>query len=164
MIRLDLKREPHWLDLGHDVRLQVRPCTTALMMAARAEVQRAASSSAGDIEAAGIRAAALIKALARFAVLDWEGIGDAAGNAAPVAPEGIDALMDLWPIASAFESAYLGPALLLDAEKNALGPAPSGTSAAGQRIAKAALSSTGHAPGASPAATDDAALTSSTRR
>ena len=40
MIRLDLKREPHWLDLGHGVRLHVRPCTTALMMAARAEVQR----------------------------------------------------------------------------------------------------------------------------
>ena len=35
MIRLDLKRDPHWLDLGHGVRLHVRPCTTALMMAAR---------------------------------------------------------------------------------------------------------------------------------
>ena len=44
MIRLDLKREPHWLDLGHGVRLHVRPCTTALMMAARAEVQRASVS------------------------------------------------------------------------------------------------------------------------
>jgi hypothetical protein len=118
MIRLDLKREPHWLDLGDGVRLHVRPCTTALMMAARAEVQRAAISSASDVEAAGIRTAALIKALARLAVLDWEGIGDAAGSAAPVTPESVDALMDLWPIASAFESAYLGPALLLDEEKN----------------------------------------------
>ena len=34
-------------------------------------------------------------------------------------PEGIDALLDLWPIAEAFERLYLGPALLLDAEKNA---------------------------------------------
>jgi hypothetical protein len=118
MIRLDLKREPHWLDLGHGVRLHVKPCTTALMMAARAEAQRAAISSASDSEAAGIRSAALIKALARLAVLDWQGIGDATGNAAPVTPESVDALMDLWPIASAFESAYLGPALLLDAEKN----------------------------------------------
>ena len=41
MIRLDLKREPHWLDLGHGVRLRVKPCTTALMMAARVETQRA---------------------------------------------------------------------------------------------------------------------------
>lgn len=119
MIRLDLKREPHWLDLGHGVRLHVRPCTTALMMAARGEVQRAAITPANETEAAGIRTAALVKALARLAVLDWEGIGDAAGSAAPVTPESVDALMDLWPIASAFESAYLGPALLLDAEKNA---------------------------------------------
>jgi hypothetical protein len=118
MIRLDLKREPYWLDLAHGVRLHVRPCTTALMMAARAEVQRAAISSASDSEAAGIRSAALIKALARLAVLGWEGIGDATGSAAPVTLESVDALIDLWPIASAFESAYLGPALLLDEEKN----------------------------------------------
>lgn len=42
MIRLDLKCEPHWLDLGPGVRVHVRPCTTALTMAARAEVQPAA--------------------------------------------------------------------------------------------------------------------------
>ena len=84
MIRLDLKREPHWLDLGHGVRLYVRPLTTALMMAARAEAQRADTSSASDTEAAGVRTAALIKALARLAVLDWQGIGDAAGSAVPV--------------------------------------------------------------------------------
>ena len=65
-----------------------------------------------------------------------DGVGDAEGNAVPVTPEGIDALMDLWPIASAFENAYLAPALLLDAEKNACRPAPVGTSAAGPRSAR----------------------------
>jgi hypothetical protein len=40
------------------------------MMTARAEVQRAAISTASDTEAAGIRTTALIKALARLAVLD----------------------------------------------------------------------------------------------
>ena len=138
MIRLDLKREPHWLDLDHGVRLHVRPCTTALMMAARVEAQRTASLSASDSETAGIRTAALIKALARLAVIDWQGVGDAAGSAVPVTPENIDALMDLWPIASAFESTYLGPALLLDAEKNASGPVPNGTSAAGPSTAATA--------------------------
>ena len=39
-------------------------------------------------------------------------------NRRAVTPEGIDALLDLWPIAEAFERLYLGPALLLDAEKN----------------------------------------------
>ena len=89
MICLNLKREPHWLDLGHGVRLHVRPCTTALMMAARTEAQRTATSSVSDSEAAGIRTAALIKALARLAVLDWEGIGDFAGSVAPVTPESV---------------------------------------------------------------------------
>lgn len=63
MIHLDLKREPHWLDLGHGVRVHVRPCTTALMMAARAEVQRAIVPSQNETEAAGDRTAALVKAL-----------------------------------------------------------------------------------------------------
>jgi len=164
MIRLDLKREPHWLDLGHGVRLHVKPCTTALMMAARAEAQHTSAAGRSGGEAAGLRSTALLKALARSAVLDWEGVGDAEGHLAPLTPEGVDALLDLWPIASAFESAYLGPALLLDAEKNALGLAPNGTSAAGRNIAPAALNSTGPAPAASPAATASAAHTSNTSR
>ncbi len=164
MIHLDLKKEPHWLDLGHGVRLQVRPCTTALMMAARAEAQRATIASASGSEAAGIRTAALIKALARLAVLDWDGVGDAAGTAVPVTLENVDALMDLWPIASAFESAYLGPALLLDAEKNASGPAPNGTSVAGPSTAAAVPRRTDPAPAASLDATGTAAPTSNTSR
>jgi hypothetical protein len=118
MIRLDLKREPHWLDLGHGVRLHVRPCTTALMMAARAEVQRAAAPSQNETQAAGERTAALVKALGRLGIQDWQGVGDADGKALPVTPDGIDALLDLWPMAQAFERLYLGPVMLLDEEKN----------------------------------------------
>jgi hypothetical protein len=137
MIRLELKREPTWLDLGHGVRVHVRPCTTALVMAARAAVVRGgdqydetaagqsaeASASAkapADTSAkAGEQTAALVKTLARLAVDDWEGVGNAEGEPAKVTPEGVEALMDLWPIAESFERQYLGPALLLDAEKNA---------------------------------------------
>jgi hypothetical protein len=111
MIRLDLKREPYWLDLVPGVRMHVRPCTTALIMAARA---RAADAN-GD---AGTRTAALLRALAILAIDAWEGIGDDAGEAAPVSPDAIAAIMDLWPVAEAFERLYLGPAMVLDAEKN----------------------------------------------
>ena len=135
MIRLILKREPHWLDLGHGVRVHVRPCTTALMMAARAEVQRSAELSLSETQAAGERTAALVKALGRLGIQDWQGVGDADGEPVPLTPEGVDALLDLWPMAEAFERLYLGPALLLDEEKNAFAPAPTGTSAAGQDIA-----------------------------
>jgi hypothetical protein len=140
MIRLDLNREPFWLDLGHGVRVHVRPCTTALMMAARAEVQRSAEFSLNETQAAGERTTALVKALGRFGIQAWEGVGDAEGEPVPVTPDGIDALLDLWPMAEAFERLYLGPALLLDEEKNALGPVPNGTSAAGRDTAATAPS------------------------
>ena len=117
MIRLDLKREPYWLDLGHGVRLHVRPCTTALVMAARAAVARGADARP-DETAAGTLTAAFVKTLARLAVDAWEGVGDAEGKPTAVTLEGIEALMDLWPIADAFERQYLGPALLLEEEKN----------------------------------------------
>ena len=135
MIRLDLKREPHWLDLGHGVRVHVRPCTTALMMAARAEAQRSPVPSTNEAQAAGERTAALVKALGRLGIQAWEGVGDTDGEPVPLTPEGIDALLDLWPMADAFERLYLGPALLLDAEKNAFAPAPNGTSAGARDIA-----------------------------
>jgi len=131
MIRLDLKREPHWLDLGRGVRVHVRPCTTALMMAARAEVQRSAMPSTNETQAAGERTAALVKALGRLGIQEWEGVGDAEGEPMRLSLEGVDALLDLWPMAEAFERLYLAPALLLDVEKNAFAPAPNGTSAAG---------------------------------
>jgi hypothetical protein len=118
MIRLDLQREPHWLELGHGVRVEVRPCTTALMMAARAEVQRTPVSPTIEAQAAGERTAALVKTLGRLGIQEWDGVGDADGKALPVTPDGIDALLDLWPMAEAFERLYLGPALLLDEEKN----------------------------------------------
>lgn len=128
MIRLDLTREPWWLDLGHGVRVHVRPCTTALVMAARAAVARGADPGIAEpsldipidaVAKMGERTAAFVKALARLAVDDWEGVGDAKGKPAKVTPDGVAALMDLWPLAEAFERQYLGPALLLDAEKNA---------------------------------------------
>ena len=118
MLRLDLKREPHWLDLGHGVRVQVRPCTTALVMAARAARRPDRRCRPMHPHALGTRTAGFLKALGRLAIEAWEGVGDAAGEPAAVTPEGIDALLDLWPIAEAFERLYLGPALLLDAEKN----------------------------------------------
>jgi hypothetical protein len=111
MIRLDLKREPYWLDLVPGVRVRVRLCTTAMVMAARADVL-GTSGNAGAITAA------LLKALAVAAIEDWEGVGYEDGQPATVTPEAVAAVMDIWPIAEAFERLYLGPAMVLDAEKN----------------------------------------------
>jgi hypothetical protein len=92
----------------------------------------------GDLGDDNARGAALLKALARATIIDWEGIGDEAGTPIPPTPERIDALLDLYPVFRAFETAYFLPALVLDAEKNASAPAPNGTSAAAPNTAAAA--------------------------
>lgn len=125
MIRLELSPEPQWLDLGHGVRLNLLPLTTALMVATRAD------PAVQDLDPEGSndeRAAVFAGALARRAVVDWEGVGDADGNVLPVSPEGIDALLSLWPIFEAFNMHYVSRGMLLDAEKNASAPSPTGTS------------------------------------
>ena len=110
MIKLDLKREPYWLDIADGLRLSVRPASSALIMGARV----AALKDEG-VE----RGTALLRQLALLAILAWEGVGDAEGLEAPVTNETVLALMDLWPVAEAFERLYLLPSLILDQEKNA---------------------------------------------
>ncbi|MCW5716278.1 MAG: hypothetical protein KIS68_00455 [Bauldia sp.] len=127
MIRLDLSREPRWLDLGHGVRLRLAPLTTALMAAARGDP---AVSDLPEGASNETLAVAMAKALARIAVEDWEGVGDADGNPVPVTPEGIDALLDILPLFEAFQLRYVSKGLLLEQEKNASAPSPNGTSAA----------------------------------
>jgi hypothetical protein len=80
-------------------------------------------------------ALAMAKAVARRAVLDWEGVGDDQGNPVPVSPEGIDALLDIWPVFEAFQTSYVARGLILDAEKNASAPLPNGPSAGASDIA-----------------------------
>jgi hypothetical protein len=74
------------------------------------------------------RALVFAKAIAWRAVSEWEGVGDADGNPAPLTPEGIDALLEVWPIFEAFQAVYVSKGLLLDAEKNVSAPSPTGTS------------------------------------
>lgn len=114
MIRLDLKREPYWLDLGHGVRVHVRPATTAIVMAARV----AALKDTEEAADAGARSAALIKKLAELAIMAWGGVGNSEDSPAEVTPDAVAALMDLWPLADAFERLYLAPTLILEQEKN----------------------------------------------
>ena len=143
MLRLNLTHEAQWLDLGHGVEILVAPMTTALMMAARKEAQGQitlpnepdADDTALDTD--GI-ALAMAKAVARIAIQDWKGVGDDNGFSIPVSPAGIDALLDIWPIFEAFQTKYVARAMILDAEKNASPPLPTGSSAGAATTAKPA--------------------------
>jgi hypothetical protein len=143
MLRLNLTTGPEWLDLGHGVRLLVTPLTTPVMMAARKAAQGeialpdGADAAAADLDTDSI-GLAMAKAVAQIVVTDWEGVGDADGNPVAVSPEGIDALLDIWPIFEAFQTLYVARAMILDAEKNASPPLPNGSSAGAASIAKPA--------------------------
>ena len=137
MLRLDILSQPRWLDLGHGVRLFVEPLTTAVMLAARSDPSILAATA--DIKVIDAWTTAddddvtqsetgpsnddlariVAKAVARIVVHDWEGVGDAEGKPLSVTPDGIDALLEIWPIFEAFQTRYIAGALIMDAEKNA---------------------------------------------
>ena len=135
MIRLDLNRGPAWLDLASGVRVLVEPLTTALMMAARSDpgVEDLPETATDEH-----RALALGRALGRLAIRQWEGGGDADGAPIPPTPEAITALLDLWPLFEAFQLRYVAKGLILEQEKNASAPSPSGTSVGATATARPA--------------------------
>ena len=135
MIRLNLTATPQWLDLAPGLRLLVGPLTTALMVSARADPAIEALPDGASQEALAL---AMAKAVARRAVLDWEGVGDAMGQPTPVTHEGIDALLEIWPIFEAFQTMYVAKGLILDAEKNVSAPSPTGPSAVATETARPA--------------------------
>jgi len=135
MLRLNITATPEWLELAPGLRLHMAPLSTAIMLAARAEIAAAdlpADASNDDLSMIGA------KAIARRTVLAWEGVGDADGNPVPVSPEGIDALLEIWPVFEAFQVQYVGNGMLLEQEKNGSAPSPTGTSAVAQTTAKPA--------------------------
>ncbi len=135
MLTLDLTNAPRWHDLAPGVRVKLRPLTTALMVATRSD------SAVEDIPEAASdeeRAVAFAKALARRAVLAWEGIGDADGNVIEPSPDAVDALLDIWPIFEAFQLAYVSKGLLLEQEKNVSALSPNGPSAGANATVKPA--------------------------
>jgi hypothetical protein len=119
VLRLNLSNEPPWLNLGHGVRLLVEPLTTAIMLAARSDPTIVAAAGDADGSASNDDLARIVaKAVARIVVKDWDGVGDEVGKPLALTPQGIDALLELWPIFEAFQTKYIADALILDAEKN----------------------------------------------
>ena len=150
MLKLNIKTEPYWLELGLGVRVKVRPCTSPIFYAARAFMNKrlteigeeyrkrkeigASVDDLPQVDNVEIREALaeeyLARGLARTAIVDWEGILEADGDAkAPVTPEKIDELMTgFWSIAASFSQQYTGVRELIEAEKKDLSAGQSGTS------------------------------------
>lgn len=125
MLRLDLDRAPRWIDiLGGQVRMKVAPVTSAVMLAAISDL----AGQEIDREDVGAWHVALVKAIARRVIEDWQGFGDAADEPAPVSAATVDAAMDLHRVFGAFDAQVVAPYLALQVEKKSSAPLPDGTS------------------------------------
>lgn len=149
MLTLNLSHESRWVDLAGDVRLKVKPLSTAMMLAARHDPQvldlTPDSPADPDAPPSHVReeelALKVAKIIGGMVIEEWEGVGDADGTPVPVEQVWIDALFDLWPMFEAFQVKVVVPIMLLDAEKNVSPPLPSGRSAGAETIAKPAAKS-----------------------
>lgn len=135
MIRLNISSEAEWIDLGHGVRVKAAPCTTAIMIAARNDPAMAALPADAPKDEYSL---AFSKAVARRVINEWEGVGDTEGNPVAPTPEGIDALLEIYPIFDAFQNRYMAKAMGLDLEKNGFAPLPNGITAGANDIAQPA--------------------------
>ena len=138
MLHLNLSMGPEWLDLGHGVRVLVAPMSTAVMIAARRDPQIAALGDSMETLNNDDLALVMAKAVARIAITDWKGVGDAEGKPVSVTPERIDALLEVWPLFEAFQTKYVNSGFLLEQEKNVSAPLPTGSSAGAPATAKPA--------------------------
>lgn len=172
MLKLDLKKEPYWLELQAEVRLKVKPLTSAIMHLAQAQAvrvmlavqtERKALLESGidvsdlpDLENEHVRHSVsetvLITQLARHVILAWENVVvPETQTPAELTPDHIGELMDIWFINQEFGKKYMRQMDLLEAEGNGSRPARNGTSAAGRATARTARKKTSPAAEAKPA-------------
>lgn len=128
MLKLSARSdEPFWLDIVPGVRVQFRPITPAMMIAARRAASKAVSaasvgsdepSEADQEDREAIANIALVRSLAQRGIVSWSGVGDAEGNEILPSPEAVDRLLDVWSAFDAIDAQYAFPALSRDAEKN----------------------------------------------
>ena len=126
MLKLDLPIEPFWADLPHGVRVRIKPVTTAIVSAAQHRAARlgreAAQAAGGELDpdiSRGLAFVLMTKALARFAIEEWQGVIGPDDAPLPLSCDSAERLMDIESMASAFWDAALRPIQVLSAEGNA---------------------------------------------
>ena len=152
MLRLNLKKEPYWLDLPSDVRVHVRPLTTAIMTAAQSSVIKQIKALREEIKLCeetgqsplafpdleseqirlGLSQSLLVKALAIAAIIEWQGVMQPdKDELAAINEKSVSDLMDIWFVGQDFWEKYTTSFTMAEYEGNASRPVVSGTSTAG---------------------------------
>lgn len=141
MMRLNLSRDPVWVEIGHGVRLLCAPVTSAVLASVYSAPEVAALSQrleAGE-SVQGELSVEVARRVARRVILEWSGVHDLEGAPVPVTPDAVDALFDHWFAAVAFQDRVVAPAMAgveeMVAEGNASAPSPHGGGAEGASTA-----------------------------
>jgi hypothetical protein len=183
MIDLAQRSEPYQIALPYGLSVTVKPLTTAGMAAAQAAARRAVEAikrqaseraEAGlpldglpdfseEGERDGFYQAQLIRELAARHITHWTGV-ELEGGPAPLTPENIAAVMELYPVGERFFQEFTLRQVLLNAAKNGSGLSAAGTSsrAEGLNTAEPAATTACLAPEGSAEPTDGFAPTAST--
>ncbi len=185
MLKLSLSTNPHWIDLGMQVRVKVRPCNSAIFYQAKAFMQHrlqqlgedyrihkdsgADMSHLPNVEDSTTREALaeqyLTLGLALVGIIEWEGVLDNDDKdedvIAPVTENNITQLFEnYWVIAETFRQQYTGMRELLESEKNESRLACNGTATAGRSTAPTVPDNSSPAHKDEPAKTGKSARTS----
>ena len=150
MLRLNISRAPTWLEFGPGVRVLLLPADIELVSEAQSDpafieaIGGADNLPEDDVAALAMDNSqkqrvgmALAFALAKRAIIEWEGMEDENGASIPEPfDEGIEALMRIPPIFRKFQAEYMHPAMALAAEGNGSGRSPTGTSAGARTTAR----------------------------
>lgn len=155
-LRLNMKKEPYWIELGYGVAHKVRPLSTAMTGSIRAKADRLSAAMletdeaerlAGlvDVEGlsekevlAGLSEMYMAILLAQAATVEWRGWLDEAGAPVPLSGDAVAAAMRQPFMARLFLAQYMAPYGEVIAEGNGLAPSPNGITAAAPNIAAAA--------------------------
>jgi hypothetical protein len=103
-----------------------------MLIAARKDPEVAKLPADADDDEAAL---AMAKALARRAIVEWEGITDYDDEPLELSPEAVDFTIERWPYFQAFQTLYVARGMVLEAEKNGSLLSRNGTSAGATDIA-----------------------------
>lgn len=150
MLKLELDRQPRWLDLPHGVKVQVRPLTTTITEAAFAEglehlrpfklAAEDAAKAGTPMDPLGPNGANaawlqgmhwhfLVAALVRYGAIAWEGLSGDDGEPLPITSAACIAFAAHPDLGREFFARYRDTLSAVDAEGNGSAPSFNGGSA-----------------------------------
>ena len=138
MIKLNLNdRGEKWIDITDEARVKVRPFDAVVSASGRSYSNgRVPGLDDGEeVDLSEEMFAAFTVGVAKSAILEWSGVTDENDEEIPVTRDAVEAAMQNRAFFAAFQSEYVMPWLLKEAEKNASTSSLNGSTAEAKNTA-----------------------------